>query len=206
MNAVGKQIKKRRKELGLTQEDLAIELGYKSKSSINKVEMGINDLTYSRLLDFAKVLKTTPAYLMGWAEEIPDNNNYLQDGAIPLVDNKTNFSNISASKKFYFYSPNGSKTLCHYAFKSTSPNMIKARINKGDIVFIKKVRSLKEDDVCLVKIDNALHLKRYKFIPERKLVLLKSENPLLEDLFFSPKEIKKLEVIGKCIAFQSMVK
>ena len=41
MNIVGKNIKKRRIALGLTQEDLAKKLGYKSKSTINKIEKGI---------------------------------------------------------------------------------------------------------------------------------------------------------------------
>ena len=42
---LGNFIKQRRIELGMTQEDLAHKLGYKSKSSINKIEMGINGIS-----------------------------------------------------------------------------------------------------------------------------------------------------------------
>jgi transcriptional regulator with XRE-family HTH domain len=37
---VGERIKIKRKELGITQGNLAQKLGYKSRSSINKIELG----------------------------------------------------------------------------------------------------------------------------------------------------------------------
>ena len=48
-NDIGKRIKIKREELGLTQEDLAKRMGYKSKSTINKIELGINDITQSTM-------------------------------------------------------------------------------------------------------------------------------------------------------------
>ena len=39
----------RRKELGLSQEELALRMGYRSKSSITKLEKGINDLPQSKV-------------------------------------------------------------------------------------------------------------------------------------------------------------
>lgn len=41
---IGDKIKERRESLELTQEELAKRIGYKSKSTINKIEMGINDI------------------------------------------------------------------------------------------------------------------------------------------------------------------
>ena len=64
-SVVGKNILLLRKQLGWTQEELARKMGYKSKSTINKIELGINDISHSKILQFAKVLKTTPAQLMG---------------------------------------------------------------------------------------------------------------------------------------------
>lgn len=63
---LGRRIRARREELGLTQEELAKMLGYKSRSTINKIEMGINDITQSKIEAFAKALETTPSALMGW--------------------------------------------------------------------------------------------------------------------------------------------
>ena len=69
MSTVGDNILRMRKRLGMTQEELATRMGYKSKSTINKIELGINDIPQSKIVKFAEVLGTTPAYLMGWDEE-----------------------------------------------------------------------------------------------------------------------------------------
>lgn len=68
MSTVGDNILLMRKRLGWTQEELAKRMGYKSKSTINKIELGINDIPQSKIVKFADVLGTTPAYLMGWSE------------------------------------------------------------------------------------------------------------------------------------------
>jgi transcriptional regulator with XRE-family HTH domain len=69
MSTVGENILRMRKKLGWTQEELALKMGYKSKSTINKIEMGKNDIPQSKILQFAEALGTTPAYLMGWEED-----------------------------------------------------------------------------------------------------------------------------------------
>ena len=62
--AIGNRIKARREELGLTQQQLADRLGYKSKATINKIEMGINGISQRRIVDFANALQTSIEYLM----------------------------------------------------------------------------------------------------------------------------------------------
>ena len=62
---IGDRIKARRIELGLTQDELAKKLGYKSRSTINKIELNINDITQPKIIDFASALDTTVSYLMG---------------------------------------------------------------------------------------------------------------------------------------------
>ena len=79
MSGLYKRIKNRREELGLTQEELARKLGYKSRSSINKIEAGENDIPQSKVEAFAKALDTTVAYLMGW-----DSQTYEQDALVKL--------------------------------------------------------------------------------------------------------------------------
>ena len=60
------RIRGRRIQLGLSQEDLAIKMGYKSRSTINKIESGAVDIARNKIEKFAEVLNTTPAYLMDW--------------------------------------------------------------------------------------------------------------------------------------------
>ena len=70
MDNIGQRIKQKRQELNLTQEELALKMGYKSKSTINKIELGINDIPQSKVVKFSEVLGVSVAYLMGWEEEI----------------------------------------------------------------------------------------------------------------------------------------
>ena len=79
MSTVGDNISIMRKRLGWTQEDLAKKMGYKSKSTINKIELGINDIPQSKIVQFAEVLGTTPTQLMGWSEK--DQKNSPSDKA-----------------------------------------------------------------------------------------------------------------------------
>ena len=63
------RIRARREELGMSQDDLAKKMGYKSRSSINKIELGENDIPQSKIEAFAKALETTTSWLMGWSEQ-----------------------------------------------------------------------------------------------------------------------------------------
>ena len=67
--SIGENIKKRREELDMTQTELAKRVGYADKSSISKIEKGKTDVFQSDVVKIAKILQTTPAYLMGWTKE-----------------------------------------------------------------------------------------------------------------------------------------
>lgn len=62
------RIKARRKELGLTADEVANVLGI-SRATVYRYESSeIEKLPITILEPLAKVLKTTPSYLMGWTE------------------------------------------------------------------------------------------------------------------------------------------
>ena len=66
---IGERIKQKRLEQGLSLDQLADKMGYKSKTSVFRAEQGMTDLPLSKVKEFAKVLKTTPSYLMGWEDD-----------------------------------------------------------------------------------------------------------------------------------------
>ena len=73
METTGRRIKKRRKELKLSVDQLADKLG-KNRATVYRYESDeIENMPASVLNDLARVLKTTQAYLMGWE----DNSGYL---------------------------------------------------------------------------------------------------------------------------------
>lgn len=77
---IGTRIMERRQQLGITQEELAFRMGYKTKSAINKIELGINDVSQSKVIKFAEALHTSVAYLMGWDDEKEKPNIPEDDG------------------------------------------------------------------------------------------------------------------------------
>lgn len=66
---IGDRIRQRRLEMNMSQDELARKVGYKSRSSINKIESDGRGLPQSKIVAFAKALDTTPAALMGWLDE-----------------------------------------------------------------------------------------------------------------------------------------
>lgn len=65
---IGENIRRERERVGLTQDELAQRLGYKTRSSIAKIESGANDIPQSKIVSIANALGVTPAYLMGWED------------------------------------------------------------------------------------------------------------------------------------------
>lgn len=62
------RVRMRREELKLSQDDLAQKLGYKSRTSVNKVECG-RKISQKVIVRYADALGVSPAYLMGWDEK-----------------------------------------------------------------------------------------------------------------------------------------
>ena len=69
-----KNIRSRRIALKMTQQELAQKLGYKSTSTIAKIESGKNDIPQAKIAAFAEALNTTPADLMGLNYVTPAQN------------------------------------------------------------------------------------------------------------------------------------
>ena len=84
---IGKRIKQRRKELGMSADKLGEILG-KDRSTIFRYEKGdIENLPLDILQPIAKALNTTPTYLMGWEDKksTPDEQT-LTEGEKMLLD------------------------------------------------------------------------------------------------------------------------
>lgn len=65
---IGRRIRELRIKKGMSQEELAKAVGYtsnNSRSTINKVEQGQNDIVQSKLKAYAKALDVTVGYLLG---------------------------------------------------------------------------------------------------------------------------------------------
>ena len=86
---IGDRIKERREYLKMSQDDLAKKLGYKSRSSINKIERDASGLPQSKIVAIANALNTTPAYIMGWESDKPETSKKIDATTDVLIRMET---------------------------------------------------------------------------------------------------------------------
>ena len=79
MESIGSRIRKRREELGISQVELAKRMGYRSRSSISKIESEERNIPQQKIIEIATVLNTTPSYLMGFKNEWLNYDDYTED-------------------------------------------------------------------------------------------------------------------------------
>ena len=84
---VGDRIKQRREELNMSQDELAKKVGYKSRSSINKIELS-RDLPLRKVAIMADALDTSPSALMGWDQTVIETENGDFIGREPVSKEK----------------------------------------------------------------------------------------------------------------------
>ncbi|MBQ8766400.1 MAG: XRE family transcriptional regulator [Clostridia bacterium] len=87
--SVGSNIKKRRFELKMSQQDLADAMGYKTRSTIAKIESGENDVSQKKLVKFAQVLDTTVESL------ISSFSPTVQNADFPVIQSNKRNKNIA---------------------------------------------------------------------------------------------------------------
>jgi transcriptional regulator with XRE-family HTH domain len=84
---IGQRIKRRRKELRMTADELGAQLG-KDRSTIYRYENGeIENMPLDVLEPIAQALQTTPQHLMGW-EETQKKNDTVADIVLKLNTDK----------------------------------------------------------------------------------------------------------------------
>ena len=88
---IGKRIQVRRKELNISVDELAKRLN-KNRTTIYRYEKGdIENLPMDALKPLAEALKTSPAYLMGWEDELNDDAATVSD-FVKLIRKQRNMS------------------------------------------------------------------------------------------------------------------
>lgn len=206
---IGERIKLKRQELNMSQEELANKLGYKSRSSINKIEKDGRELPQSKIKAIADALNTTPSYIMGWNEDefdiysVPNIIPIPKTKKIPLIGEIACGTPILAEQNISDYLSVSSNIKCDFALKCKGESMINARIFDGDIVLIKQQPDVENGEIAAVMIDNEATLKRvYKY---ENSVELRAENPMVAPMNFTSDDYKQIRILGKAVYFISKV-
>ena len=207
---VGSRIREFRKRLGLSVDDVAEKLK-KNRATIYRYESDdIENLPAPILEPLAKVLQTTPAELMGWeqspvpaSDDLPDLPNIfpIQTKKVPLLGTIAAGVPIYADENFDGYRECTEDIDADFCLKIQGDSMIGARINDGDIVFIKKQSDVDNGEIAAVLIEDEATLKRvYK---EKDSLILQAENPKYAPIVYTAESYVECRIMGKAVAFQS---
>lgn len=209
-----------REEQGLSQQDLADKLGYKSRSAINKIELGLRDISHSKVIAFANALGVSPAYLLGWSDDKEGNTNSDNNvfsikniSPLPQTNKKPRLGVIAcgepilAEENIDDYDEVPEDIKCDFTLLCKGDSMINARINDGDIVYIRQQDEVNNGEIaaCLVdgEFETEATLKRY-FRYDDKIVL-QAENPKYPPFVYVNEEMNKVRIIGKAVGFTSVL-
>ena len=206
-----KNIRLKREQLGMSQDDLAGLVGYTSRTSIAKIEGGKIDLPQSKVELFAHALHTTPAELLGWEvhkQELPpiDNLMPIQVKRLPILGEIACGEPIYASEDHENYILVGSDIDADFCLRAKGESMINARIWDGDIVFIRAQQQVENGEIAAVIIGDEATLKRVYYYPQQNRLMLNAENPAFAPLIYIGDELRQIKILGKAVAFQSNVK
>lgn len=205
---VGSRIRDFRKRLGLSVDDVAEKLK-KNRATIYRYESDdIENLPAPILEPLAKVLQTTPAELMGWeqspapvSDDLPANVFPIQTKKVPLLGTIAAGVPIYADENFDGYRECTEDIDADFCLKIQGDSMIGARINDGDIVFIKKQPDVDNGEIAAVLIEDEATLKRvYK---EKDSLILQAENPKYAPIICMAESYVECRIMGKAVAFQS---
>ncbi|MFR1230545.1 LexA family protein [Dialister invisus] len=205
---LGDKIKFRREELQMSQEELANRLGYKSRSTIAKIESGENDLTQSKIIAFAKALNTTAQWLLDYDDlnnmPIPPGTHRPKFKKVPMLGYTAAGQPLEDLNQDTSYFDVENKYDVDFCITVRGNSMINAGIKDGDIVFVKSVQDIPNGKIACVEIDNEkICLKRfYRFTDS---VMLVSENPANPPLHFNENNCESLKILGLAILKQSEV-
>jgi len=205
------RIKRLREQLNMSQQELALKCGYSDRSTITKIEKGERNISADKISLIAKALGVLPSYLMDG--DVSDFISECKVLPIPRMIRKPRLGTIACGEPILAdenietedFVPED--MVCDFTLIYKGDSMINARINDGDIVYIKQQDAVDNGEIaaCLIQDDfeTDTTLKRYYKYDDR--LVLQPENPIYPPLVYVGDEMNKVRVIGKAVGFTSRI-
>lgn len=206
----GERIKIKRKEKGLSAEYVAQKLEV-SPATIYRYENGaIEKVPGEKLKDLAKVLDTTPAYLMGWEtvsqpqpldlSKIKNIEPYRPTRAIPVL------GCVAAGMPLYAEENIEGYVHCdfddnyqYFALRVSGDSMTAAGIGDGDLVIVREQPEVENGQMAVVLVNgNGATVKNYRREGNTVILSPQSFNPEHHPQFYNLKEVP-VRIVGLVI-------
>ena len=202
MSELSRRIRQRRSELGLSQEELADRMGYRSKSSITKLEKGVNDLPQSKLEELAAALDTTPAWLLGLEVSSAPPLGFEPLPAmtcVPLIGSIACGTPITAEQNIECYIGVPSAWRADFAL-TCHGNSMAPTICDGDIVCIRRQPEVEQGEIAAVRVGDEATLKH--FHRQGETVMLLADNAAVcPPMIYTGSQLEELQIEGKAVGF-----
>jgi repressor LexA len=188
---------------GLTYSELSARTGI-PKSALQRYATGETDKIPAKYIEkIARATRVSPIYLMGWSEPIPKKS--LSYRKIPLLGEIACGEPIFADEQHTEYVITDEAVDADFCLRCEGDSMIGARIMDGDIVFIRQQDMVDNGEIAAVIIGDSATLKRVYYYPEQHKLILSPENPKYAPFVYVGDELEQIHVLGKAIAFQSVL-
>lgn len=197
----------------LTQNKLAQELGI-AKSTISMYENGNREPDFETLETIADFFNCDMDYLLGksdihnkYKSSAPTATNIIplpKTKKIPLLGSIACGEPILAEENIEEFIRMDEDIPADFALKCKGDSMINARIFDGDIVYIRQQPDVENGEIAAVLIDNEATLKKVYKNPNK--LVLSPCNPLYGDLIYIEDQCNSIRILGKAVAFTSIIK
>lgn len=183
------------------------------KSALQRYATGETEkIPITRIEVIAKALNTTAQFIMGWDENESYNNDIFSIpgiNPIPKTYKRPRLGTIAcgepilAEENIEAYDDIPDNIKCDFTLICKGDSMVNARINDGDIVYIKQQSQVDNGEIAAVLIDNEATLKRV-YIYEDKVVL-QPENTKYPPFVFTKEDMNNIRILGKAVGFTSLL-
>lgn len=208
-----KILRELRKQKSKTQAQMGAMLGV-SQQAYATYENGVANPPVDVLNKMAEFFGVSVDYLLGrTTENSPsfdifqfDNVHPVQLQRVPMLGKIACGTPIYADEERESYVLAGTDVRADFCLTARGDSMIGARIMDGDIVFCRAQETVELGEIAVVIIGDEATLKRAYYYPDKKKLILQSENPKYEPFVYVGEELQDIRIIGKAIAFQSDIK
>lgn len=179
------------------------------KSALHRYATGETlKIPLDRIESIAKVLGVSAAWIMGW-----DTSAAIPTGFSPVPDTvmRPRLGRIScgipimSEENFDGYDEVPKHIDCDFTLVCDGDSMTGARILDGDIVYIKQQPMVENGEIAAVLVDGCEKLLKRVYITETSITL-QAENPKYSPLIFIREDMNRVSIIGKAVAFTSVVR
>lgn len=197
--ALGENIKQARMKAQISQDELAKRLGYKSRSTIAKIESGENDLTQKKVAAFAKALNVSIDFLMDGNR----NENNSQGVRIPVLGRIVAGIPLEAIEEIEDYEEIPRKMAVSgefFALRIKGRSM-EPKLSEGDIVIVRKQEDVDSGDTAIVLVNGDEATVKQIKKTEAGIMLIGFNVEVYQPHFYSNEQIETLPVriIGKVV-------